>query len=443
MSNVKIYKDINANAIFIEDSNGVQFLNSLQSSVNGSKIDIIDLSKNIQIVSGIDFNEFVDENDVTYEQISINNGGTGTSIEVSNLLNSVFQSSGTPTNQTPTITSSLSISLVQGQTLNYELTASFGVGYEWDLSNVAGVTTVEGNVRKIIGGSSLSAGVYSIPVKAINYNGEDAKTIVLTVGNPVFANTRSVQFNNNQYLLGNGGVLQGVLGRSGNGSGSSDAWTISFYFKPGTSNNANQTILYAGSSNLANNNHLRVYWNGNNSTRRQLCLRYGSNNNNLEIKSQVNTVQSANNWQHCLVSYDGGTTGSASGQINNYYSRFKIFIDGVQQTTVNANSNFGNSTPLNTTEFQIAKYSIGGNYLRNNSNLDEIAIWGSDESSQISNIYNSGVPINLNTLINQPIHWWRMGDGDTFPFLQDIGTASNCILTMQSMTSSNIVNDAP
>ena len=91
----------------------------------------------------------------------------------------------------PVITSSLIINSVQGSILNYELTASYGVGYEWDLSSVNSITTVEGNVRKLIGGASLAVGTYNIPVKAINYNGEDSKTITLNVSTPAFANTKS------------------------------------------------------------------------------------------------------------------------------------------------------------------------------------------------------------------------------------------------------------
>ena len=84
--------------------------------------------------------------------------------------------------------------------MNYELTANFGVGYEWDFSNVSGIVNVEGNVRKIVGGSSLSVGTYNIPVKAINYNGEDSETIVLTVSTPPFCNTtKSVRFQNQDW----------------------------------------------------------------------------------------------------------------------------------------------------------------------------------------------------------------------------------------------------
>jgi len=434
MSTIKIFKDQSANSIFIEDANGAQFLNSLQAIEVTGNITINDLAKQIEIVSNELHTNFVDENDAPY---------TGNVTDVVNTLNSIFQTSGTPSGSAPTITSPLTINSVQGSTINYELTATFGVGYEWDLSSVSGITTVDFNPRKLIGGSSISAGTYNIPVKAINYNGEDSQTIVLTVANPPFANTKSVQFNQNDFLIANGGIVQNVFGRTGNGSGSADAWTISFYFKAGTSNNQNQTIFYTGSANLSNNHHIKILWNGNNSVRQRMILQYGSNNNNLKIQTPVNSVSNDGLWHHYIFTYDGGTTGSSSGQINDYYSRFKIFIDGVQQTTNNTNSNFGTTTGLITSELQIAKLSSAGNTLRNNCKIDEWACWSSDESSNASNIYNSGLPFNLNTLANPPLHWARMGDGDTYPNLLDSGTAASLTWVMQFMTIADIVNDVP
>jgi len=437
-----IYKDVAANSIFIEDANGAQFLNSLQASDPSGLITISDIAKQIEIVSNEDHTSFIDDNGVTYQQISINDGGTGTASEVRDLLNSIFQSSGTSTGNPPSITSPLTISLVQGQTLNYELTATYGVGYEWDFSNVPGVVNVEGNVRKIIGGSSLSSGTYNIPVKAINYNGEDSQTIVLTVSTPPFSNTRSVQFNQNDWLGANASLLDPVLGRSGNGSGSGDAWSISFYFKAGSSNNQQQTIFYFGSNDIANQNHLRIYWNGNNSARQRIILQYGSTNNNLVLQTPVGSVSNDGIWHHYMITYDGGTTGASSGQISNYYSRFKIYIDGSLQTTSNSNSNFGNSGSLSGVNLRVGRYNTSS-YMRNNCKIDELAIFDSDQSSNISSIYNSGTPFDLSTLSTPPKHWWRMGDGDTFPNLQDSGTEANCVFIMNNMTSADIVNDVP
>ena len=434
MSTIKIFKDQSANSIFIEDANGAQFLNSLQAVEITGNITINDLAKQIEIVSNELHTNFVDENDASY---------TGSVTDVINTLNSIFQTSGTPSGSAPTITSPLTINSVQGSTINYELTATFGVGYEWDLSSVSGITTVDFNPRKLIGGSSLSAGTYNIPVKAINYNGEDSQTIVLTVANPPFANTKSVRFNQNDFLIANGGIVQNVFGRTGNGSGSTDAWTISFYFKAGSSNNQNQTIFYTGSANLSNNHHIKILWNGNNLVRQRMILQYGSNNNNLKIQTPVNSVSNDGLWHHYIFTYDGGTTGSSSGQINDYYSRFKIFIDGVQQTTNNTNSNFGTTTGLITSELQIAKLSSAGSTLRNNCFIDEWACWSSDESINASNIYNSGVPFNLSALSNPPLHWARMGDGDTYPNLLDSGSAASLTWVMQFMTVADIVNDVP
>ena len=81
--------------------------------------------------------------------------------------------------------------------------------------------------------------------------------------------------------------------------------------------------------------------------------------------------------------------------------------------------------------------------MRNNCRVDELAVWDSDQSSNISDIYNSGSVKDFDTLTDKPLHWWRMGDGDTFPNLVDSGTVGNCVFVMNNMTSADIVNDVP
>lgn len=432
---IKIYKDVAANSIFIEDNNGAQFINSLQATVPIDKVTITDLARQIDLVSDVDHTEFIDENDSPY---------TGTATEVCNQLNAVFQSSGTPTGNAPSITSNNTINLVAGQTLNYTLTADYGVAYEWD-NLPTSVTTIEGNVRNILGGSLLTQGTYTVTARAINYNGIDELSIDIIVSNPSFANTKSVQFSQNEFLNANGGISQSILGRSGNGSGVSDAWTISFWFKAGSSNNSTQTIMYYGGGSVANDNGIHIYWNGNNATagRQQLVFRYGSNNNNLTFKTASGTISNNNAWNHVLISYDGGTTGSSSADISNYYSRFKIKLNNVLQTTTNTHSNYGNTTALNGSVMVVGRYATGSGYMRNNCKIDELAIWGSDESANSSSIYNSGQATDLMSLTNQPSHWWRTGDNDTYPFLNDSGSVGTNVFLMSNMTSADIVNDVP
>jgi len=425
----KIYKDVSANAIFIEDANGVQFLNSLQATAENGGCSVHDLARNIDIVTNLPFDDFIDENGATY-------GNNAT--EVCNALNSIFSSSGVPTNQLPIITSNLSINLVEGEVLNYELTANHGVGYEWDLSTVSGITTVEGNVRKLIGGSSLAAGTYSIPVKAINYNGEDSETLTLTVSSPPFANTKSVQFNFQDYLNANASLLSSVLGRTGNGSGASDAWTVSFWFKGGTSTNSGQTIFYFGDSDTANGGNFYIRHQAANN---RLRFQYGTNNNYLRFQSANNSL-SSNTWHHIMVTYDGGTTGVASGSISDYYSRFTVFINGsdVISSGTWTQNNYGYSGAVDSDNLRVGRYS-SGNYMRNNAKVDELAVWDGDQSANISDIYNGGSPFDLDTLGASPSHWWRLGDGDTFPNLLDsVGSAT---FVMNNMTAADIVNDVP
>ena len=82
MSTVKIYKDQDANSIFIEDANGAQFLNSLQAVESTGLVTINDLAKQIEIVSNEAHTNFVDENDSPY---------TGTVTDVINTLNSILE----------------------------------------------------------------------------------------------------------------------------------------------------------------------------------------------------------------------------------------------------------------------------------------------------------------------------------------------------------------
>ena len=64
---IKIYKNDNANSIFIENSNGAQFLNSLLAvKSSGDNLSIIDLAKNIEIVSSTPYSEFINDNNDFY-----------------------------------------------------------------------------------------------------------------------------------------------------------------------------------------------------------------------------------------------------------------------------------------------------------------------------------------------------------------------------------------
>ncbi len=137
---IKLYKDSEANAIFIENSNGVQFVNSLHATLDAPTdvvVTIQDTSREVEILTEVPFEDFVDKDGVSY-------GATCSA--VCDALNAVFSASGSSTGVAPVITSSTTVNMTQGDTLNYELTSTDGVGYEW--SNLpSGVVNVEGNLR--------------------------------------------------------------------------------------------------------------------------------------------------------------------------------------------------------------------------------------------------------------------------------------------------------
>jgi len=425
---IKIYKDQNAGAVFIENANGVQFLNALQATMDDPadvKVNIRDLSKDVDIFTQVPFGDFVDQSGSAY-------GPNAT--DTVNALNAEFSASGSSTGVAPVITSATTVNLTEGDTLNYELVATNGVGYEWD--NIpSGVVNVEGNLRKLIGGSSLAVGTYNMTAKAVNYFGEDSETVSLVVASPPFSNTKSVNFQNQDYLGANAALLDAELGRSSNGSGSGDAWTISLWFKPSTNTNG-QTVFYFGASDVTNSGFIEVRFVGGTD---KIRLRYGSNNNYVQLSSPTDSLTHSA-WNHILMSYDGGTTGASSDDVSDYYSRFKIFIDGSQQTTSNSHSNYGWSSAISGQNLRVGRFS-SGNYMRDNCRVDELAIWGSDQSGNISDIYDSGTTHDLDLLSPSPDHWWRMGDGDTYPNIQDnVGTAD---FVMYNMTAADIVTDAP
>ena len=146
-----------------------------------------------------------------------------------------------------------------------------------------------------------------------------------------------------------------------------------------------------------------------------------------------------NTWQHILITYDGGTTGPQQNELSDYYDRFNIYIDGALQTLTKSHTNNGFVGSINDDYFRLGR-SAGTAYMRG-SRVDELALWDSDQSANISDIYNSGSTQDLSLLTPAPNHWWRMGDGDTYPTLQDnVGSVD---ITMNNMTVEDIVTDAP
>lgn len=133
-------------------------------------------------------------------------------------------------------------------------------------------------------------------------------------------------------------------------------------------------------------------------------------------------------WHHVLCVNDGAD--------------LKMYIDGtLENTTVG-----GGGTMLNgTSYFAIGRREANtpSNYNFLDGNVDEVAVWNSDQSSNINSIYSPSGALNLSSL--NPVSWWRMGDGDSFSTnwtLIDNGSGGNDG-TSVSMPEGARVTDVP
>ena len=124
------------------------------------------------------------------------------------------------------------------------------------------------------------------------------------------------------------------------------------------------------------------------------------------------TVPSDGSWHHYFVTRN-------SGDCN-------MYVDGtsvITQFTETGTLATGVTTHIG------SRNSLGDAWL---GNIDEVAIWDSDQSSNLSTIYNSGAPGDLSSF--SPVNWWRMGDAASWD-------GSNWTLTDQGSSGTNIVSD--
>ncbi len=119
-----------------------------------------------------------------------------------------------------------------------------------------------------------------------------------------------------------------------------------------------------------------------------------------KIGSTFGTTQlNDGNWHHVVWTF------------NNTTNAVNAYVDGnaTPDVTGTFTGNYGY-------DFYIGAFtdSVGAASLWFDGNVDEVAIWNSDQTSNVTTIYNSGTPTDLSTLSTPPIAWWRMGDNSTY-----------------------------
>lgn len=164
--------------------------------------------------------------------------------------------------------------------------------------------------------------------------------------------------------------------------------TISMWVKPADVANGNDGLILG--LRTSNSDKIEINTNG-------TIMSFKVNGTNRQTAVSPAIVD--DQWQHLLVTrisntlqwyYNGSTWGSSS--------------------TISGN---------------IELDSIG--YFNNGSKtfkgeLDDIAIWNTDQTTNVSTIYNGGVPGDISSL--SPLHWWKFNEGSGTNVI-DSGTGGN------------------
>tara|TARA_R110002012_G_scaffold203114_2_gene372345 strand:+ start:736 stop:4599 length:3864 start_codon:yes stop_codon:yes gene_type:complete len=342
-----------------------------------------------------------------------------------------------------------SFDVTEGQAFNVQLALDSGSDIvnqygETDAPNWAVLNQTTGIFNGTAPAYTGSSDSYVVACKAANVlGGVTTFNVTLNVLEQTYTNTKSLKFGDGvNSFLGANAARATSLERSSNGSGSADAWTIAFWYKRTTASQTGQTLFYYGNNDTTNNGYIEIKQTNNGRVR----LRYGSNNNYLQLNTGDNAIAQGA-WSHIVVTYDGGTTGASQSSLSDYYSRFKIYSNGVLQSLTTNHNNYGYTGSIVGQNYRFGKL-VAGNYPKDGI-LNQLAIWNSDQSSNITGLYNGGSTQDIsvlaagvgsmNTNYLAPDHYYEVDTSVTL--VQDL--AGNADFVGYNFASSDLITDAP
>ena len=330
-------------------------------------------------------------------------------------------------------------SVTEGEVLNFQIRSSDNIVNQFaeldapswmSMNQDSGV--LSGTAPAFLG---TSADTIVVNCKAGNAIGGTIEfTVTISVTEIAYTNNKSIDFNGSTTYLQGNPVNMNAMDRASNGDG--NAWSLSMWVKP-NSNTGTQTLMVYGAGDDYNYGAITLKQQGGSS----LVLNYGTVYDNIILV--VGNAFVSNTWQHVLVTFDGGYTGSIPADASVYYSEFNIYVDGVLQTPIGVASNGGydgvisGSDPSNNI-FRLGRASnVHNNYY--GGVINQVAIWDTNESSNISTIYNSGSTQDLSQLTTAPTHYYEIETSVTT--VSDV--EGNADLTGYNFASSDLVTDTP
>ena len=341
-------------------------------------------------------------------------------------------------NFVPTV-SDQTVTVTEGDTLNFQVVSSDNLVNQfvesdapsWMFLNQA-TGVLSGTAPAYLGTSADSIVVNCKAGNAIG--GTVDFTITVTVEeDSSYTNSKSLNFNGSNTFLQGNPVNMNALERVSNGDG--NAWSISMWIKPNSSTST-QTLLVYGAGNDSAGGAVTLQQHGGNS----LVINYGTTYNKLVILA-LNCL-TVDSWNHVLFTFDGGTTGANQADLSNYYNRFSIAVDGSVVSQVGSHLNYGYTGTIDGSNPSDNIYRVGRASNVHNGYfggvINQVGIWNSDESANVSTIYNSGVTQDLSQLTSAPVHYYEVENAWFIP--DSIGSAG---LTSYNFVAGDLVTDTP
>ena len=333
-------------------------------------------------------------------------------------------------NQSFTVTQNTAFSLQIALDANSDIVNMYGE------SDAPAWAVLNQTTGQFIGTAPSTTGAYVINCKAANAIGGITNfDVTINVTVPAYTNTKSLSFDGSTNWLQGNPVNMTALERASNGDG--NAWTISMWVKPDTSNTGNQTLMVYGAGNDYTGGAITLKQSGGTT----LVLNYGTVYDNIVLVAANSFVN--NTWQHVMITFDGGTTGVDPSSSGAYYGRFNIYVDGVSKFKIGVATNGGYSGAISGANPSDNIYRIGrASNVHNNyydGIVNQVAIWNTDQTANLATIYNSGTAQDLSLLATAPTHYYEIESSVTT--IADIeGSAP---LTGYNFVTGDLVTDTP
>ena len=314
------------------------------------------------------------------------------------------------------------------------LSSSTGTPGDPDGTKIADITTIGGivpyvyiltsdpgnnfrieNGNELVWNGTAPSGSFPITIQVEDSIGQIFSKN-FTIDAFAFANTLSVSFNGSDESLDLGTAASVQFNK--NNSFSYSCW---FYRDNGSG------TRYIYSTNTGGDNGQGIGINTDGSERINFRLNGGTAGDRIHARTPTATY-ALSTWYHLVCTYDGSAD----------ISGVNIYVNGVSQTLTTVSNTLSGDFAV-TNDSRIGARSDEASYY--SGNIDEFSIHNIELSSaQVTTIYNAGVPIDL-TGFAGIIHWYRMGDNDTFGFVKDVINALDA--AMINMAPSNFDTNIP